>query len=746
MRSLLFAEEPEHAFRFTSTQAVSLVLHMKTSFPIIERLESRITPAGNVIAQLIGTHLILIGDAEANTLVVSQDQDERFEFTISSSDQTTTINGSSDPATFRNVTGDLRLFLGGGDDYILFGNNAIDPIKVSSNLRINGGAGDNIVDLRGSVTVGGSLFVENGRGDDRFISNGALHVAGNVTIRHGFGDSDTSLNPYVDRIVIGGSVRVSSGPGGVFSFNMYTTTVEGGVSINGHAASRVDWMIGATGFDDLVALHTVEVGRALRLAGTSSGDQIRIFNTDVHAGTVISAGAGNDRISFSDVSFQGALHVDAGAGDDHVAVERDGYAFRPSTFTGPVVIELSRGNDVLRIGVAGDATVGANFLEEVRFNGGFGVDRIDGANAEFLIAPEFPSFERFGAPPVFGEPIAISSANEISEIISGHFNRDGRADLASIENDGQVAIRLGTGDGRFGAPILRPTGSEMTDLAVAYFDSSADADIVLTDLSPTGSGGIILLLGNGDGTFEEREFPAGTGANPVALALGDLNSDGNPDVVTGNRAGENGASVSVLFGTGEGSFLPALVHPLLSGSPTLGATDVAVGDLNGDGKHDVVVSTPNVLAIFLNTGAGSLQLSSIKDRDSLTSLLLYQVNGDGALDLVSWGNSLVVQYGDGNGAFGPEITFDFFPVSDVVISDFNFDHVIDLVVTRPGANPSLAFYAGFGNGNFRPAIGLPLSFQPGSLTTGNFNNDFHDDLAVINESDSGIAIFPNQTS
>ena len=109
----------------------------------------------------------------------------------------------------------------------------------------------------------------------------------------------------------------------------------------------------------------------------------------------------------------------------------------------------------------------------------------------------------------------------------------------------------------------------------------------------SGDGTVSVLVGNGDGTFPmpHQDFPVG--AQPVALAVGDLNRDGLPDVVTANTAGN---SLSVLRGKGDGTFRSALDLPITvvvteaRSSRDSGPVDVAIGDFNGDGKLDLVTA------------------------------------------------------------------------------------------------------------------------------------------------------------
>jgi hypothetical protein len=119
-------------------------------------------------------------------------------------------------------------------------------------------------------------------------------------------------------------------------------------------------------------------------------------------------------------------------------------------------------------------------------------------------------------------------------------------------------------------------------------------------------GSVSVLLGNGDGTFGGKaDYDAGI--YPQSLAIGDLNGDHKPDMVT---VSPNSSVASVLLGNGDGTFAAKIGFGTGSGP-----TSVAIGDLNGDGKPDVVTANTNVgtVSVLINKSGGAAAIAMAFD-------------------------------------------------------------------------------------------------------------------------------------
>ncbi|MFI5039934.1 MAG: FG-GAP repeat domain-containing protein, partial [Solirubrobacterales bacterium] len=150
-----------------------------------------------------------------------------------------------------------------------------------------------------------------------------------------------------------------------------------------------------------------------------------------------------------------------------------------------------------------------------------------------------------------------------------------------------------------GAVTFAPAASlgvGATPYAVAVGDFNGDGKRDLATAN-NGSANVSVLLGDGNGTFgAASNFPLAPGSHPDALAVGDFNGDGKPDLVTANAVSHD---VSVLLGDGTGGFGPAASF----GVGTM-PSSVVVGDFNGDGEPDLATANFADVSILLNNGSG----------------------------------------------------------------------------------------------------------------------------------------------
>jgi hypothetical protein len=224
----------------------------------------------------------------------------------------------------------------------------------------------------------------------------------------------------------------------------------------------------------------------------------------------------------------------------------------------------------------------------------------------------------FGVPPhaiavligngdgTFVAPIYYATQSSPGALAVSDFNHDGKLDIAYSNQDGSIGIQLGNGDGTLGPSSYFSVGA-VGQIVIADLNGDGNVDLAI----PGGANGVSVFLGNGDGTFV-APINSPVGPNPRNLAVGDLNEDGLPDLITiidapVNQGGNAGFyNIAVLPNNGDGTFGAPTTYPA-----GLSSAAITIGDLNGDGILDVAI--PN--QTFLNGGFGAnLSFESLSNR------------------------------------------------------------------------------------------------------------------------------------
>jgi hypothetical protein len=332
-----------------------------------------------------------------------------------------------------------------------------------------------------------------------------------------------------------------------------------------------------------------------------------------------------------------------------------------------------------------------------------------------------------------------SLGSNASSLGIADLNGDTRADLV-VANRGNstVSVLLGNGNGTFGTPVQYQGFHAPVSIAVGDINGDGKLDVVTAPQSF----GIPVSLGNGDGTLQTPQYYSN--GNPVpsdvtSVAIADVSGDNRADIIVSNVPHQN---ISVLLGNAGGGFQPAILYGVNQ------SNSVAVGDLNLDETPDVVsATTAGQAAIFFGTGNGDLSGSSHYEAGSRSmSVAIADVNGDGRPEIV-----VANKDSDNVSVLKSGLNFFTFPKvaepnagdgpSCVAIGDMNGDGRPDLVVANKNSNNvsillnTSALYGDLSGNGAIDGLDITLLAEcllnGGNCACGDFNNNGSTDLGDV---------------
>ena len=318
--------------------------------------------------------------------------------------------------------------------------------------------------------------------------------------------------------------------------------------------------------------------------------------------------------------------------------------------------------------------------------------------------------------------VGVSALNAVS---TGDINNDGYLDIVAGGSLSNVVL-LGTGTGSFGSAVTYVQTTEGTStLSISLGDINNDGAL---DLVYSGNGGrTAVRLNNGSGTFGSVSTYSYSAGTPTAVKLADLNNDGNLDLLT---AGGNGSvgNIDVRFGTGGGTFSSATSYVYVNGGST--AYAISVGDVNNDGQLDLLAAGLQAgggynYSVRLGAGAGTFgaATSFVGPGTYLYGASLNDLNGDGNLDIIVGGGSggvsaIDVALGNGNGTFGTVVSYTNTSgngLTSLALGDLNSDGVLDIVSGNQSTSGYLTTRLGQTQSGTAPLLNFSLKTKADAL-------------------------------
>ena len=297
----------------------------------------------------------------------------------------------------------------------------------------------------------------------------------------------------------------------------------------------------------------------------------------------------------------------------------------------------------------------------------------------------------------------------------------------------------GPAAGLFKPEVIYTAGSSDADVAIADIDGDGKPDLLVPQYGP---GAVVMLSGVGDGTFANiTTFPAGEYSS--AIATGDFDGDGNVDfAVTSTQA-----AVWIYLGMGGGQVASSSIS---AGGWNWG---IAAADLSGNGRSDLALATafPSKPGLLMNNGSGGFVNPTTAYGGDMTwpiAVATGDLNGDGRVDVVvlSQGpldgdSNVYVLLNNGNGGLAAPVGYEVGTMPQAVaVADFNGDGRLDLAVANEfgSASGSVSVLLGAGDGTFGPQHQYPVPIS--SVAAADLDGDGRADLVVATSEEIDVAL------
>jgi hypothetical protein len=684
-----------------------------------------------LVGDVNGDHkddIIILHTADTSYLLSTMDVlisngDGTFTSGNSYSLSTNTLAG----ATLADVNGD------GTIDLVVFDQNTIswvDQLNVSI-VRTLLGNGDGTFQPPTSVPLGGACGIFTKRG---YVVLGDLN---------GDGLLDAACSGWGGQIIV--YLATSSN---TYAGVAHYSTIDG--HQNGDAFTLGD--LNGDSRPDIVAANngdnTITVYMNNGDGTFQSGFYVPAASAATPSGTV--ADVGPSAVAIADVSGDGKADL-----------------ISSNDMSADITIHLGNGDGTFTTPAIGYAVGGGPNTRAVvaDFDGDAIPDLIVSDNKFSLVYLKGYGDGTFRAAHNYYSPIPDDGGNSYGlSIASGDFNGDGQFDFVTdnyVNPSVGITVYLSRPDGTLSPGVNYGSGGGYMSVTVADFNQDGKLDVAVADIL---AGLVRIFSGNGDGTFAlGGQFATDSSNNlPEAVVTGDFNHDGYFDLAVLNYGSwsqiQSNYNVAVLLNNHAGGFTLSANYPL-SGRPAY-VTEIIAADLKGNGNLDLLVPLTDqpAVATFSGNGDGTFQPETdIVVEDTANDIAVADLNQDGKLDLAvtvspdPGTNGIDVALGNEDGTFQ---TPQLFPTSlqsqlwdlpltaNVTIADIDGDGKLDFVYTNPEFG-TVGVLFGNGDGTFS----APLEWAAGGFAWGiaiaDINRDGAPDVVVAGDNFAGVTVLLN---
>ncbi len=371
----------------------------------------------------------------------------------------------------------------------------------------------------------------------------------------------------------------------------------------------------------------------------------------------------------------------------------------------------------------------------------------------------------------FQPQLLFAAGDAPAFVVATDINNDDRPDLIVGDlvgsTNGEITLLYGRGDGTFQVPTTNPVGVNPDAEATADLNRDGHIDIITLDEN---SNDISVLLGNGDGSFQPATAFA-AGVDPIAMAVGDFNGDGRLDIAVLDQGDPfndlAGGGVCLLLGNGDGTFEPpefisgsplgnALVAGHFHGGTTL---DLAVADdsgnvwvLTGDGKGNFTTPPLSIAPAppkFGDEIHGQISMVAGDFGNGHDDLAIVSANSNPDSPSGGVNPALTILRGDGHGGFSLAAVYNLPNDAEggppvIVAGDFRGKGVLDLAIASESIDgpDTLSVFEALGNCQFTqlPPTTFGPFLTPASITTGQFFGS-NLGLAIADSSGNSVSLF-----